>query len=116
MTGVQTCALPICYTVAFRARSANTGNSTLEIATADSKKTIVDLKREDGNVLLSNDILANQLVTAQYFITDSATGTGEFRIVRNTALASGPVTNSTMAPVTLAGDVSAAASVLFGIL
>ncbi|UCV09793.1 filamentous hemagglutinin N-terminal domain-containing protein [Dechloromonas denitrificans] len=99
------------YTLTFRAKTANTTTSTLEIATTDTKKISINLKREDGSALQRNDILANQLVTAVYTITDATAGTGEFRIVRNTELASGPVTGSSMAPVSLAGDVSGAKSI-----
>jgi filamentous hemagglutinin family protein len=99
------------YTVTFRAKSANTTVSTLEIATTDTKKTSISLKREDGSALQKNDILANQLVTAVYTITDATTGAGEFRIVKSTELASGPVTGSSMAPVSLAGDVSGAKTI-----
>lgn len=98
------------YTLTFRARQTNTTAAKLTVVTeASSSGTTVNLKRADGSALEKGEIQSNQLLTVAYTINDD--GIGEFRLVGGTELASAPVTNSTMAKVSLAGNVSGAASV-----
>jgi hypothetical protein len=104
------------YTVTFRAKSANSNKSTLQLVATDTAAPTVtgltkDLKRANGDNLAANDIKANQLVTAVYTITDPANGTGEFRLANSTALAANLFQSSQMAPVSLAGGVTGASSV-----
>jgi filamentous hemagglutinin family protein len=96
------------YTVTFRPKSANTAASTLEITSADKKKTSIDLKSADGSVLKAGDLRTDRLVTAVYTIID---GNGEFRLVDDLPLASAPVVGSRMAKVNLDGNVQGAAGV-----
>ncbi|UCV17958.1 filamentous hemagglutinin N-terminal domain-containing protein [Ferribacterium limneticum] len=98
------------YTVTFRARQANTGAGKLTVVTeASTSGTTINLKQADGSALKSGDIKNDQLLTAVY--NTNADGTGEFRLVGGTELASAPVTDSAMATVNLQGNISGAASV-----
>lgn len=104
------------YTVSFRAKSATTSsgaaNATLEISSVGTDgKTVKIVKPLDdtaGADLISTSIKANQILTAAY---DAQAD--EFRLVPTPlAILPGAVSDSTLAPVSLAGTVDGAASIV----
>lgn len=101
------------YTVTFRANAAATSSTRLTVsavASGTNGSVTANLKRADGSSLQTNDIKLNQLVTVKYVVTNPNTNAGEFRLVSDMELASGAMTASVSAPVSLAGNIRGAAT------